>query len=99
MGDREGAESPGALGMHTALWNHLAVEVRHLLKKPDVLEQRRTPFASCCDVLVVVDWGAECRGELLIHIVLSVVLLAVKLVSKQRQPVFSVAPHTTWSNS
>src|SRR5260370_21991236 len=74
MGNSEGAESSRALGMHTALWNHLAVEVRHLLKKPDVLEQRRTPFASCCNVLIVVDGGAECCRKFLIHIVLSLVL-------------------------
>jgi hypothetical protein len=66
--------SAGALGMHSAFWDHLAVEVRHLLKKPDVLEQRRTSFASCCDVLVVVDRGAECSRKFLIHIVLSQVL-------------------------
>jgi hypothetical protein len=36
---------------------NIAVEVRHLLKKPDVLEQRRTRSPSCCDVLVVVDGG------------------------------------------
>jgi hypothetical protein len=40
MGNREGAESSRALGMHTALRNNLAVEVCHLLKEPDVLEQR-----------------------------------------------------------
>src|SRR3982074_3382255 len=65
MGNREGAESSRALGMHTALWNHLAVEVRQLLKKPDVLEQRRTPLAGCCYVLIVVDGGAECCRKFL----------------------------------
>src|SRR6266851_590849 len=34
----EGSESACSLGMHTPLWNHLAVEVRHLLDKPYVLE-------------------------------------------------------------
>src|SRR5437764_14105034 len=28
MGNREGAESSRALGMHTALWDHLTVDVR-----------------------------------------------------------------------
>ncbi|MEA2257315.1 MAG: hypothetical protein QOJ51_140, partial [Acidobacteriaceae bacterium] len=65
MRNREGAESSRALGMHTALWNNLAVEVRHLLKKPDVLEQRRTSLAGCCDVLIVVDGGAECSRKFL----------------------------------
>src|SRR5258707_238754 len=81
MGNREGAESSRALGMHTALWNHLAIEVRHLLKKPNVLEQRRTPFAGCCDVLVVVDGGAEC-GRKFFHTspwVLHLSLLSVDL--------------------
>ena len=59
MGDREGAERPGALGMHPALRNNLAVEVGQLLNKPDVLQQRRTPLAGGRDVLVVVDGGAE----------------------------------------
>jgi hypothetical protein len=29
------------LGKHTAIWNNLAVEVRHLLKKPGILEPFR----------------------------------------------------------
>jgi hypothetical protein len=45
--------------MHAALWNNLAVEVRYPFNKPDVLEQRRTPLAGGCNVLVVVDGGAE----------------------------------------
>jgi hypothetical protein len=42
-----------------------SLEVRQLLKKPDVLEQRRTPFAGSCDVLIVVDGGAECCRKFL----------------------------------
>ncbi len=34
----EASESACALGMHTPLWNHLAVKVCHLLDKPYVLE-------------------------------------------------------------
>src|SRR5260370_17187680 len=77
--------------MQTALWDNLAVEVCHLLKEPDVFEQRRTPLAGCCDVLVVVDGGAECCGELLIHIVLSVVLRVLSWSGNGASPIFDYA--------
>ena len=59
MGDGEGAEGSGALGVHAAFWNDLSVEVGQLLNEPDVFQQRRTPLAGGCDVLVVVDGHAE----------------------------------------
>ena len=45
VGDGEGAEGAGALGVHPALGDDLAVEVGQLLQEPDVLQQHRTPRA------------------------------------------------------
>src|ERR1700722_10323865 len=52
-GDREGPVRPPAFGMHAAFRNDFAVEVRQLLKQPDVLEQCRAPRASGLNVGVV----------------------------------------------
>ena len=45
VGDGEGAERAGALGVHAALGDDLAVEVRELLEEPDVLQQHRAARA------------------------------------------------------
>src|SRR3546814_5566162 len=51
--DGEGAVGSPALGMHAALRDNFAIEVRHLLDQPDVLEQRRSARPGRLDVRVV----------------------------------------------
>ena len=60
VGDGERAERAGALGVHAPFGDHLAVEVGHLLQKPDVLQQGR-PARSRGDGVVVVD--DRCAGR------------------------------------
>ncbi|MNK96808.1 hypothetical protein D3C87_1171100 [compost metagenome] len=38
VGDGESAERARALGMHTSLWNDLAIEMREFLQQPYVLQ-------------------------------------------------------------
>jgi hypothetical protein len=53
LGDREGAEGARALGVHAALGDHLAVEMRQLLQEPHVLQQHGAARAGGHAVLVV----------------------------------------------
>src|SRR5699024_980712 len=63
VGHRERAERTGALGVHPALRDHLAVEVGELLQEPHVLQQQRPPRTSGEAVLVVDDGGAGSGGR------------------------------------
>ena len=60
---RKGAVGAPALGMHAALGDHLAVEMRQLLEQPDVLQQCRTAGTGGQDVGVVGDRRAGFVGE------------------------------------
>ncbi len=66
VGDGEGAERAGPLGVHPALRDHLAVEVGELLQIPHVLHQHRAALAGRERVLVVGDRGPEVGGELVV---------------------------------
>src|SRR5271166_333978 len=63
VGDREGPVRTPAFCMHAAFRNDFAVEVRQLLKQPDVLEQCGAPRASGLNVGVVGDRGAGGVGK------------------------------------
>jgi hypothetical protein len=52
--------------VHAALGNHLAIEMRELFQKPNVLQQRRPARACAHDVLVVDDRRARVGGQLLL---------------------------------
>ncbi len=60
---RERAVGGGAAGVHHALRNALAVEVRELLEQLLVLDQRRTADTGGLGVLVVGDGGTRLRRE------------------------------------
>jgi hypothetical protein len=60
---RKGAMGAPAFRVHTALGDHLAVEVSQLLDKPDVLQQCRTARTGGQDVGVVGDRRAGFVGE------------------------------------
>ncbi len=60
---RESAVGAPAFGMHPPLRDHLAVEMRHLLDQPDILQQRRTARACGHDVGVVGHRRASRAGE------------------------------------
>ena len=66
MGDGEGAEGAGALGVDDALGDALAVEVSHFFDEPVVLHEDRPARAGGEGVLVVGDGragrGRELRG-------------------------------------
>jgi len=49
--------------MHPPLGDHLAVEMRHLLHQPDVLQQCRAARAGGHDVGIVGHWRAGRVGE------------------------------------
>jgi hypothetical protein len=61
--DGEGAEGAGALGVHAALGNDLAVQVGQLLEQPHILHQHRAARAGGEAVLVVDHGGAEGGGQ------------------------------------
>ena len=63
VGDGEGAEGAGALGMHAPLRYHLADEVGQLFVEPHVLRQQGTARAGGKAVLVVRHRRAELGGE------------------------------------
>ncbi len=65
VGDGEGTEGAGSLGVHAPFGDHFAVEMRQLFKKPDVLQQLRSALAGGDDVLVVGDGCPRDGGELL----------------------------------
>jgi len=49
-----------ALGVHTPLGDHFAVEVCELLHQPDVLQQGRAARAGGLDIEIVADRRARC---------------------------------------
>src|SRR5262249_2529851 len=53
--DGEGSVCPPTLGMHPALRDHLAVEMRQLLDEPEILQQGRTARPSGLNVQIVCD--------------------------------------------
>jgi hypothetical protein len=61
--DGEGAVRPPALGMHPALRDHLAVEMRQLLDQPDILQQGRTARPGCLNVEIVRDRRTCSMGQ------------------------------------
>ncbi len=63
MGDGEGAEGAGALGVHAPLRDHLAVEVGQLFQVPDVLKQHGPPRPGRHCVLVVNHGRTVARGQ------------------------------------
>ncbi|MGY3653324.1 hypothetical protein ACVWW2_008615 [Bradyrhizobium sp. LM4.3] len=73
MGDREGPEGAGSLGMHASLGNHLAIEMGELLDQPDILQQCGATAAGGHDVEIVAD-GSSRRvrevGAFIAHVVL-----------------------------
>ncbi len=75
VGDREGAEGAGALGVHAPLRDDLAVEVGELLEEPDVLEQQRAARTGGQGVLVVRDRCAGDRGQRLLVVLRHYLLL------------------------
>jgi hypothetical protein len=87
-----------ALGMHAALWNKLAVEVRHLLKKPDV-RSNAGPRSSAVAMFWLSSTGAPNAVVSFLSICPLCGALDCELVSKERQPVSLVVLETTWSNS
>ena len=62
--DGELAVGARALGMHAALGDHLAIEMRQLLDQPDVLQQGRAARAGGLDVEVVDHRRAGGMGQL-----------------------------------
>ncbi|MGY4355327.1 hypothetical protein ACVW0J_001820 [Bradyrhizobium sp. i1.7.7] len=63
MGDREGPEGAGSLGVHASLGNHLAIEVSQLLDQPDILQQCGPAAARGHDVEVIADGRARRMGQ------------------------------------
>src|SRR5690606_32973971 len=63
MGDNELTEGTRALGMHAALRDHFAIEVRQLLQEPDVLQQHGTAGPCGHHILVICNGGTCYRGE------------------------------------
>nr|GEU28579.1 hypothetical protein [Tanacetum cinerariifolium] len=65
VGHRKGAVGARALGVHAALGDHFAREVRQLFQVPHVLQQDGTARAGGLGVLVVDDGRAGSGGEVL----------------------------------
>ncbi|MNJ57048.1 hypothetical protein D3C77_526230 [compost metagenome] len=64
-GHREGAIGTRALGVHTALWDVLAVEVRELLDQMEVIQQQRATRACRTRILVISDRCTAGGGQYL----------------------------------
>src|SRR5580704_12950516 len=63
----EGPVGAPSLGVHPALRNDLAIEVRYLLDQPDVLQESRTAGTGGENVGVVGDWCTSRIRECLIR--------------------------------
>ncbi len=61
--DGEGAVGAGALGVHAALGNHFAVEMRQLFDEPDILQQRWTARTGSLNVEIVRDRRTRRMGQ------------------------------------
>ncbi len=64
--DGERAEGARALGVHAALGDHLAVEVRQFFQVPDILQQHRTAWSGGHRILVVRHGCAGGGGQFLV---------------------------------
>ena len=62
VGYGKAAVGAATLGMHAALRDHLAVEVRELLEEPHILQQLRAAWASRHHILVMGDRATGVRG-------------------------------------
>lgn len=61
--DLEVTEGSGALGVHHALRNSLAVKVRHLVEEVDILQQDRTALSDSLRCGFHADWRSTGGGS------------------------------------
>ena len=66
MRDGEPAIGPRTFGVHTALWDHLPIEVGELFQVPDILQQLRAPWASGHAMLIVRNGASSIGGQLFV---------------------------------